>query len=37
MPDPEHIRHDESAGCIRMTDWDVDDLSHMFDAAHRSF
>ena len=28
-PDPGHIRHGESAGCIRMTNWDVDDLSHM--------
>jgi len=28
-PDPGHIRHGESAGCIRMTNWDVDSLSHM--------
>jgi len=28
-PDPGHIRHDESSGCVRMTNWDVDDLSHM--------
>ncbi|HXI44143.1 MAG TPA: L,D-transpeptidase family protein [Bryobacteraceae bacterium] len=28
-PDPGHIRHGESAGCIRMTNWDVVDLSHM--------
>jgi lipoprotein-anchoring transpeptidase ErfK/SrfK len=28
-PDPGHIRHDESAGCVRLTNWDVDDLSHM--------
>jgi lipoprotein-anchoring transpeptidase ErfK/SrfK len=28
-PDPGHIRHGESAGCIRMTNWDADDLSHM--------
>ncbi|MGA2197757.1 MAG: L,D-transpeptidase family protein [Bryobacteraceae bacterium] len=28
-PDPGHIRHGESAGCIRMTNWDVDELSHM--------
>ena len=28
-PDPGHIRHGESAGCIRLTNWDVDDLSHM--------
>ncbi|HEY1205464.1 MAG: L,D-transpeptidase family protein [Bryobacteraceae bacterium] len=28
-PDPGHIRHGESAGCIRMTNWDVSDLSHM--------
>jgi len=28
-PDPGHIRHGESAGCIRMTNWDVDDLSHI--------
>jgi lipoprotein-anchoring transpeptidase ErfK/SrfK len=28
-PDPGHIRHGESAGCIRMTNWDVEDLSHM--------
>lgn len=28
-PDPGHVRHDQSAGCIRLTNWDVDDLSHM--------
>ncbi len=28
-PDPGHIRHGESAGCVRLTNWDVDDLSHM--------
>jgi lipoprotein-anchoring transpeptidase ErfK/SrfK len=28
-PDPGHIRHGESAGCIRLTNWDVDQLSHM--------
>ena len=28
-PDPGHIRHGESAGCIRLTNWDVDELSHM--------
>ncbi len=28
-PDPGHVRHGESAGCIRLTNWDVDDLSHM--------
>lgn len=28
-PDPGHIRHDQSAGCIRMTNWDVAELSHM--------
>jgi lipoprotein-anchoring transpeptidase ErfK/SrfK len=28
-PDPGHIRHGESAGCIRMTNWDVDNLSRM--------
>jgi lipoprotein-anchoring transpeptidase ErfK/SrfK len=28
-PDPGNIRHSESAGCIRLTNWDVDDLSHM--------
>jgi len=27
--DPGHIRHGESAGCIRLTNWDVDQLSHM--------
>jgi lipoprotein-anchoring transpeptidase ErfK/SrfK len=27
--DPGHIRHGESAGCIRLTNWDVVDLSHM--------
>jgi lipoprotein-anchoring transpeptidase ErfK/SrfK len=28
-PDPGHIRHGESAGCIRLTNWDAEDLSHM--------
>ncbi len=28
-PDPGHIRHRESAGCIRLTNWDAEDLSHM--------
>jgi lipoprotein-anchoring transpeptidase ErfK/SrfK len=28
-PDPGHVRHGESAGCIRLTNWDVDHLSHM--------
>jgi lipoprotein-anchoring transpeptidase ErfK/SrfK len=28
-PDPGHIRHGESAGCIRLTNWDAADLSHM--------
>jgi lipoprotein-anchoring transpeptidase ErfK/SrfK len=28
-PDPGHIRHGESAGCIRITNWDVVNLSHM--------
>jgi len=28
-PDPGHIRHEESAGCIRLTNWDAVDLSHM--------
>ena len=28
-PDPGHIRHDESYGCIRLTNWDANDLSHM--------
>jgi len=28
-PDPGHVRHGESAGCIRLTNWDVDQLSHM--------
>jgi lipoprotein-anchoring transpeptidase ErfK/SrfK len=28
-PDPGQIRHGESAGCIRLTNWDVNDLSHM--------
>jgi lipoprotein-anchoring transpeptidase ErfK/SrfK len=28
-PDPGHVRHGESAGCIRITNWDVDSLSHM--------
>jgi lipoprotein-anchoring transpeptidase ErfK/SrfK len=28
-PDPGHIRHNESAGCIRLTNWDVEALSRM--------
>ncbi len=28
-PEPGSIRHGESAGCIRMTNWDAVDLSHM--------
>jgi lipoprotein-anchoring transpeptidase ErfK/SrfK len=28
-PDPGNIRHTESAGCIRLTNWDVEELSHM--------
>jgi lipoprotein-anchoring transpeptidase ErfK/SrfK len=28
-PDPGHVGHGESAGCIRLTNWDVQDLSHM--------
>jgi lipoprotein-anchoring transpeptidase ErfK/SrfK len=28
-PDPGHIRHEESYGCIRLTNWDANDLSHM--------
>jgi len=28
-PDPGHVRHGESAGCIRLTNWDVDNLSRM--------
>lgn len=28
-PDPGHVRHGESYGCIRMTNWDATDLSHM--------
>ena len=28
-PDPGHIRHGESAVCIRLTNWDAEDLSHM--------
>jgi lipoprotein-anchoring transpeptidase ErfK/SrfK len=28
-PDPGRIRHGESYGCIRMTNWDALDLSHM--------
>jgi lipoprotein-anchoring transpeptidase ErfK/SrfK len=28
-PDPGHIRYGESAGCIRMTNWDVEDLARM--------
>jgi len=28
-PDPGHVRHEESYGCIRLTNWDATDLSHM--------
>ncbi len=28
-PDPGHIRHGESYGCIRLTNWDAEDLSRM--------
>ena len=28
-PDPGRIRHGESYGCIRLTNWDAADLSHM--------
>ena len=28
-PDPRQIRHGESDGCIRMTNWDAENLSHM--------
>jgi lipoprotein-anchoring transpeptidase ErfK/SrfK len=28
-PDPGHVHHDESYGCIRLTNWDAVDLSHM--------
>jgi lipoprotein-anchoring transpeptidase ErfK/SrfK len=28
-PDPGNVRHGESAGCIRLTNWDVDQLSRM--------
>ncbi len=28
-PDPSHIRHGESAGCIRLTNWDAQELSSM--------
>jgi lipoprotein-anchoring transpeptidase ErfK/SrfK len=28
-PDPGHVRHDQSYGCIRLTNWDALDLSHM--------
>ena len=28
-PDPGHIRHGDSAGCIRLTNWDAEQLSHM--------
>lgn len=28
-PDPGQVRHGESAGCIRLTNWDVDALSRM--------
>jgi lipoprotein-anchoring transpeptidase ErfK/SrfK len=28
-PDPGSVRHGVSDGCIRLTNWDVDELSHM--------
>jgi len=28
-PDPGHVRHGESAGCIRLTNWDAEDLARM--------
>jgi lipoprotein-anchoring transpeptidase ErfK/SrfK len=28
-PDPGHVRHEQSYGCIRLTNWDALDLSHM--------
>jgi lipoprotein-anchoring transpeptidase ErfK/SrfK len=28
-PDPGNIGHGVSDGCIRLTNWDVDELSHM--------
>jgi lipoprotein-anchoring transpeptidase ErfK/SrfK len=28
-PEPGAIRHDNSYGCIRLTNWDAEDLSHM--------
>jgi len=28
-PDPGRVRHEESYGCIRLTNWDALDLSHM--------
>ena len=28
-PDPGHVGHGESYGCIRLTNWDANDLSHM--------
>jgi lipoprotein-anchoring transpeptidase ErfK/SrfK len=28
-PDPGRVRHSESYGCIRLTNWDAMDLSHM--------
>lgn len=28
-PDPGHVRHGESYGCIRLTNWDAEDLSRM--------
>jgi len=28
-PEPGHVHHDESYGCIRLTNWDVLDLAHM--------
>jgi lipoprotein-anchoring transpeptidase ErfK/SrfK len=28
-PDPGNIRHGVSDGCVRLTNWDVDELSHM--------
>jgi lipoprotein-anchoring transpeptidase ErfK/SrfK len=28
-PDPGHVRHGDSAGCVRLTNWDVESRSHM--------
>jgi lipoprotein-anchoring transpeptidase ErfK/SrfK len=28
-PDPGHVRHGDSYGCIRLTNWDADNLSRM--------